>query len=479
MSGENLRMKATSRSQYKPKQLFRIYREYSHRSAEHSSLLFSHSDLTALLIPLIMEQFMSTFMGMADTVMVARVGEDVLSAVSLTDSINTLVVQVFTALAAGGTILCSQYIGQRKMKDANQAARQALISIMALAIITSSLLFIFRNEVLTLSFGSVSEAVMQNAQIYFSIVIISFPFFALFEICGSLYRACGCSRYPMLVSLYANLGNIAGNAVLIFVLNMGAAGAALSTLASRVISAIVILLSLRHGRQEIILNAYRSIRPDKRMISKILYIGIPSALENGMFQFGKLAIQSSVSTLGTAAISANALDSIFETLDGVAGIGIGIGLMTVISRCIGAHEKEQAQYYVLRLSLMAEISIAVSCFTLFALGNPIISLAGLKGESASLCWQMLIIITICKPILWVPAFIPPYAFRAAGDVKYSMIVSSLSMWFCRVALTIFLIRVAGVGLVSVWIGMFTDWAIRGILYTIHFIKGKWMMYHLS
>ena len=274
--------------------------------------------------------------------------------------------------------------------------------------------------------------------------------------------------------MISNILNIAGNAFLIFGLDMGVEGAAISTLVSRIFCTVVVFYQLSKPRQEIVLNDYLSIRPDFPLIVKILAVGVPSGIENGMFQFGKLAIQSTVSTLGTAAIAAQAMTIIFENVNGVAGIGIGIGLMTVVGQAIGAGRKEEAKYYIVKLSLYAEVAVLLSCLFVFALAKPAMWLAGMEAESAALCFQMVIAITIAKPLVWVLSFIPAYGMRAAGDVKFSMIVATGTMWLCRVALAVFCMRVLHTGPMGVWIGMFADWTIRGIIFFIRYLSGKWM-----
>jgi multidrug resistance protein, MATE family len=197
-----------------------------------------------------------------------------------------------------------------------------------------------------------------------------------------------------------------------------------------------------------------------------------------MFQFGKLAIQSTVSTLGTAAIAANAVTNILENLNGVAAQGVGIGLMTIVGQCIGAGRKDEAIYYIKKLSKMAEAAIIISCLVVFALCRPITILGGMEAESARMCFEMTLFITITKPISWVLSFIPAYGMRAAGDVKFSMITSCASMWLCRVSFTIFLCRVYGFGPIAVWIGMFADWTVRGIVFTIRFHSRRWLNHHI-
>ena len=414
----------------------------------NSDHIYSNLDLKKLLIPIIVEQLLSCLMGTVDTMMVSNVGSAAISAVSLVDSINVLVIQALSALAAGGAILCSQYLGSHNEKSANHAARQVLLVMAVLSTALSLLCLLFRVPLLHFIFGKVEADVMANSQSYFLFTLLSFPFIGLYDAGASIMRAQNDSRRPMIISVISNFLNIGGNAILIFGLNMGVAGAAISTLISRIFCAVVVIWQLRGEKEPISVRNYLSIRPDFSLIKNILYIGIPSGIENSMFQFGKLAIQSTVSTLGTIAIAAQAMTNILEMLNGVAAMGIGIGLMTVVGQCLGAGRKDEAVYYIKKLSRLA--------------------------ESAKLCFNMVIFITITKPISWVLSFIPAYGMRAAGDVKFSMITSCCTMWLCRVSLCIYLCRVWGFGPIAVWIGMFADWSLRAIIFTIRFHSRKWL-----
>lgn len=436
--------------------------------------MFSNAALRKLLIPIMVEQFLNSFMGMADTMMVSRVGSAAMSAVSLVDAFNVLIIQVFSAMATGAAIICSQYLGRRDNKDSNRAAEQVTLTVIVISLVLTLLCMMFCHPLLKLMFGSIDADVMANSVTYYYITVLSFPFLALSNAGSAFFRAGGESKFPMRVSVFCNALNIVGNAILIFGLNMGVAGAALSTLFSRIIGAFILFWFLRKPKQPIVLDHYLRIRPDYPLIWRILAIGIPSGIENSMFQFGKLAIQSSVSTLGTTAIAAQAMTIIMESLNGIAGIGIGIGLMTVVGQCIGAGRQEEAKYYIVKLCGYAELAIIASCLFVFAVTKPVIWLAGMDEASADLCFQMVTAITIVKPIVWTLSFIPAYGMRAAGDVKFSMIASSMTMWFCRVAICIYLIRVMGFGPMAVWIGMFSDWTVRGIIYTVRFFSGRWL-----
>lgn len=451
---------------------------YDKSKVDYGNLLFPRRALWMLLIPLIIEQMLNSLMGMVDTLMVSRVGAEAISAVSLVDSINNLVLQVFAAMAAGAAIICSQYLGRKDEKGCNDAAKQIVLTVVVISSVIMIIGVGFRKPLLHLIFGSVEEAVMTNAQMYFLITALSYPFIALFQAGAAFYRACGNSKFTMKTALIANVANIVGNTLFIFILQMGAAGAAISTLISRALCAFVVFYALRKPGYAIQLKNYFSIRPDLNLIVKILAIGVPSGIENGMFQFGKLAIQSTVSLMGTAAIAAQGMASIIENLNGIMGIGIGIGLMTVVGETLGAGRKEEAVYYVKKLCIVSEVVIIASCLLLYALVRPITYFGGMEPESAKMCIFMVTCITIVKPLIWVMAFVPAYGFRAAGDVKFTMTVSMLTMWLCRVTLSIVLARVFGFGPIAVWIGMFSDWALRGVIFTIRFRNRKWLNHHV-
>ena len=449
---------------------------YDKSKIDYGNLLFPRRALWMLLIPLIIEQMLNSLMGMVDTLMVSRVGAEAISAVSLVDSINNLVLQVFAAMAAGAAIICSQYLGRKDEKGCNDAAKQIVLTVVVISSVIMIIGVGFRKPLLHLIFGSVEEAVMTNAQIYFLITALSYPFIALFQAGAAFYRACGNSKFTMKTALIANVANIVGNTLFIFVLQMGAAGAAISTLISRALCAFVVFYALRKPGYAIQLKNYFSIRPDLNLIVKILAIGVPSGIENGMFQFGKLAIQSTVSSLGTAAIAAQAMTIIFENVHGMAAVGIGIGLMTVVGQSIGAGRQEEAKYYIVKLAGYAEVAMIISCILVYIAARPVTVLAGMSEESTALCMQMILAITIVKPLLWVPSFTPPNGLRAAGDVRFSMITATLTMWLCRVALSIFLMRVVKTGPIGVWYGMFADWGVRGVIFTIRFVRGKWLRF---
>jgi len=448
---------------------------YDKEQIDWRNILFDNRTLFWLLLPIVIEQFLNSLMGMVDTMMVTAVGSEAISAVALVDSINNLVIQIFAAMASGAAIICSQYIGGGNKKESSRAAGQVVLTVFVISLSITVFCMIGGERLLRLIFGTVEDAVMENALRYFMITALSYPFLALFGAGAAFFRASGDSKFPTKVSVVSNVMNVTGNVLFIYGFHWGVTGAAVATLSARVFSTLVVFYCLRRPGQTIVVRDYLKIRPDMPLILKIMAIGVPAGIENGMFQFGKLAIQSTVSTMGTIAISAQAMADILELVNGIFSNSVGIGLMTVVGQCIGARRKEEARYYIVKLMGIAWAGVFVSCLLVLAVTKPVTWLSGMEPEAAQMCFEMVAAMTIVKPLVWVGAFGIPYGLRAAGDVRFPMVVSVITMWSCRVALCIFLVRVFHFGLIAVWLGMFVDWTVRAVIFTARFLSGKWLL----
>lgn len=449
-------------------------KRYDKKQIDWNNLLFDNKTLFWLLLPIVIEQFLNSLMGMADTMMVSTVGSEAISAVALVDSINNLVIQIFSAMAAGAAIVCSRYIGSENKKESSRAAGQVVLTVFVIALSITMFCILGGERLLRLIFGTVEQSVMENALLYFMITVISYPFLGLFSAGAAFYRASGNSKFPTKVSVISNMINVTGNALFIYGFRWGVMGAAFATLLARIFSTVVIYYCLRKPGQTIVVRDYFKLRPDMPLIMAIMAIGVPAGIENGMFQFGKLAVQSTVSTMGTVAISAQAMTDILELVNGIFSNSVGIGLMTVVGQCIGARRQEEAKYYIVKLMGIAWIGVLVSCFLVLAVTKPVTWISGMEPDAARMCFEMVAAMTVVKPLVWVGAFGLPYGFRAAGDVKFPMLVSVSSMWCCRVGLCIFLVRVFHFGLMGVWIGIFTDWIVRAVIFSMRFMRGKWL-----
>lgn len=437
-------------------------------------MLFTRRDLAALIIPLIIEQLLAITIGMADTMMVASVGEAAVSAVSLVDSINILLINIFSALATGGAVIASQYLGRNDEGTACLAAKQLTYAVTALSGLFMLFSIVFRTSLLRLLFGAIDEEVMEGAKIYFLLSAISYPFLGLYNAGAALFRAMGNSKVSMLTSILMNGLNIIGNAILIFVFHMGVTGAAAATLASRIIGAVLMGVLICNKKNPIHIDAIFKYRPDFTLVKNILRIGIPNGLENGMFQLGRLLVQSLIASFGTAAIAANAVGNNLASMQTLPGTAIGLAIITVVGRCIGAKSKEQAKHYTVTLMALTHICILVASLTIAVLSKPLISLYGLSGETSAIAFELIMLFSVACVIFWPSSFALPNSFRAASDARYPMIISIISMWTCRIGLSYVFGGWMGMGVLGVWIAMVCDWIFRGIFFVVRYFRGKWL-----
>ena len=437
--------------------------------------LFTRQALVALLLPLIAEQALSVTIGLADTLMVSSVGEAAVSGVSLVDSFNTLMIQVMSALATGGAVVTSQYIGHREPKNAKAAAAQILFVLASFSLVVAAVVVVGRHAILRGIFGSIDADVMRYAETYFLLSALSYPFIGLYNAGAALFRAQGNSKISMLSSLVMNVINIGGNAVLIFGFGMGVLGAALASLVSRAVSCLVVLYLLQKPACPLRVDGLRALAPDGGLIRRILRVGIPAGIENGMFQIGKLSVSSLTSTLGTAAIAANAVAGNISSFLNVPASAVGIGALTVVGQCLGAGEKVQAKRYSRLLLLTAYAGDWVMNLSgLIFLNKLALSWFNLSPDAYGMALELMVWFNAVSLILWPSSFTLPNILRAAGDAAFTMTVSVISMWVFRVAFCYLMVLKFHCGLLFIWMGMFLDWAMRSLFFCVRFVRGRWM-----
>lgn len=457
--------------------------------------LFSNRDLVKIAVPLIIQQVLAVTIGAADTMMVSSAGEAAVSGVSLVNTLDTMLVLIFSSLVSGGSVVVSQFLGQKNPETARSAAKQLLVASTAVATVVTVLVLSFRGPLLNLLFGEVEADVMQHATDYFSIIALSFPLLAIESSGVSLFRVMGNSLVSMLCSLAMNLINLTGNAILIYGFGMGAAGAAAATLVSRLFGAVLMLVLLRNRTRPVYVDRLLSYRPDRAVIKEILRLGIPNGIENGMFQFGKLLTQSLISSMGTAAIAANAVAATLANFQYMPGTAFSNTMITVVGRCVGAQEKKQAKYYARILTGATYVCLWLVVLATFLFAKPIIAAYGLSEESAAIAHKLILYHAVCASVLWPIAFTLPSSLRAASDVRFPLVVSMFSMWAFRVALsyvfslesvtlfgwTLFGVEIPalvipglGLGPLGVWVAMTVDWVFRAVLFSVRHFSGKWL-----
>ena len=436
-------------------------------------MMFSKNDLKKLLIPLIIEQFLSVLVGMLDVIMVAGVGEAAVSGVSLVDAINLLLIQLLAAMATGGAVVAGQALGCKNEERGCRAANQLLLVTTVLSLIIMILSLVGNGVILRVLFGKIEADVMENARIYFYITAISFPFLAIYNSCAALYRVMGNSNISMKTSLIMNGINVVGNAIGVYVLKVGVVGVAVPTLISRMVAALIMLVIIRNEKNPLHVDKYLRLGYDPHMIRQILSIGVPSGMENGMFQLGKIMVQSLVSTMGTTAIAGFAVAGNLANLEYLPGNAIGMGLITVASQCVGAKEFDQVKYYTkkfvfLNYGIVFAIVLVIDLFC-----KPIVGIYNLSPEAASAAIGLIVYHGFAM-ILWPPGFLLPNALRAASDVTFTMIIAVFSMWTFRIGLAYLFVKAFHAPVLFVWVAMSIDWIFRFVMFLWRMASGKWM-----
>ena len=440
---------------------------------DRSHYLFSNRELANLIGPLVIEQLLAVFVGMADSIMVANVGEAAVSGVSLVDNIMILIINIFAALATGGAVVAGQYIGRKDEKSACKAATQLVWFVSLSAVAIMILVYFGKDIILNQVFGHITAEVKGHADIYLLIVTASIPFIALYNGGAAIFRAMGNSQVSMRVSLLMNAINVTGNAILVFGLRIGTAGVAIPTLISRMAAAIVITVLLCNQTRILHIERTLKIRFDGRMIRKILAIGVPNGLENSMFQLGKILVLSLVSTFGTYAIAANAVSNAIALFQILPGMAISLAITTVISQCVGANDYEQVRYYLKKLLAIIYVAM-VGTVALIFLALPLILKAyNLSDQTAAAATNIIHFHGISAMIIWPLSFALPAAYRAAGDAKACMYTSIVSMWIFRIGFSYLVGKYMGLGVFGVWVAMVIDWVVRAICFIIRYLNGKW------
>ena len=434
--------------------------------------LFSKKDLRTLIIPLILEQTLAITVGMADTMMISSAGEAAVSGVSLVDMFNNLIISVLAALATGGAVVTSQCIGAGRREEACRSARQLVFTEAAITIGISVLVLLFHRQILGLFFGQIEADVMQNAIIYLIISVFSFPLLAVYDSCAALYRSMGNAQITLKISLLMNVINVVGNAIGVYVLKLGVAGVAIPSLVSRGVAGVV-LFTFLHNPDNLVFLTRGKFKVDATIVKRILFIGIPSGIENGIFQLGRVLVVSIIAAFGTSQIAANGVANSLDSMGCIVGQAMSLAMITVIGRCVGAGEEGQVRYYTKKLLGETYFYTAVINSIILLLLPWILQIYGLGEETTRLSYILVMIHDGMAIFLWPASFVLPNMLRACNDVKYTMVVSIFSMITFRIGFSYLFGVHMGWMAVGVWAAMVIDWVFRVLCFVGRYLAGTW------
>ena len=444
------------------------------------TIQFDRRFLIKLVMPLIIEQVLAVSVGMADMIMVSGTGETAVSGVSLVNTISNLLIYVFTALATGGAVVAAQAVGAKRKDMANIVSNQLILICFAVSLVITTVCLLLNRQILGLIYGSVEVDVMENAVLYFYITSFSFPFIAVYYGATALFRSMGNSKLSLYVSATMNILNIIGNAIFVFGFNMGIAGVGYSTLISRAIAGIVVIMTLRNQNLDLHIDKYLRLGWNWAVQKKILALGIPSGIDSAMFQIGKLFTQALIVSFGTASIAANATASTIELLATIPASATGHAITTIVGQCVGAGDYPSAKKYIKKLMGWAYAMLWIENIIIVFLTPCIASWYNLSAEGDRLARILIWYHSACCVLMWPAAWTLQSVLRASGDVKYLMTASILIMWVFRIGFAYLLTwgnRLLGSplpGVLCVWIAMTIDWFARCISNITRIKSGKWI-----
>lgn len=440
--------------------------------------IYSNRALLALFIPLLIEYALEFCVGLADSIMVASLGEAAISGVSLVDFLVQLLIFSFSALATGGAVVAGQYLGDKQIEKAQNSATQLVWFSSILSTLLMICVIIFRHVLIGTLFGQIEADVWQNAEMYLYIVALSIPFLAIYNAGAAIFRTTNNADLPMKILLVCDVLNVIGNAICIYYLGWDVRGVAIPTVISRALSAILIMYFATDDNYKLHIKKTLKHKFDFKILRKVLQVGIPYGVENGLFQLGRILVLSIVSTFGTMAIAANSVGYAIGIFSVLPGFAINLGLTAIISNCVGADDYQQARYYNKKCLVIVIISHVIINVLIFLFLPLILGIYNLSSETAAMTTEMVIWHGIFAIIIWPISFTLPSTFRGAGDSKSVMYISLAVMFTCRIALSYVIADWLGIGVFGTWIAMFIDWYVRAAIYVYRYFSNKWTNYRV-
>lgn len=435
--------------------------------------MFTNKDLKNMIIPLFFEQLLIMLVGITDIFVVSYAGESAVSGVSLVNMFDTIFIYLFTALASGGAVVISQYIGKKDKTQSVKASSQLLMFSTLFSIVLSILVLVFHKGLLTLLFGKVENSVMEACVTYLRISACSYPALAIYNAGAALCRSMGKTKVTMYVSIISNVINVIGNIIGVFVLHAGVAGVAYPSLIARIFSAVAITIVCFNKKYDAYYVKEWILKLDKTLLSKILKIAAPNGIENGIFQLVKVALSSVIALFGTYQIAANGVAQSIWSLAALIGVTMGPVYITVIGQCMGAHDIKSATYYYKKLmKLTLVVSIAWNVFA-FLITPIFMRFYALSPETKELVIILVLIHNVFNTVAFPFSGPLSNGLRAAGDVKFTMIVSIASTVLGRFIFSIIFGVYLNMGVIGIAFAMCLDWSVRGIIFFLRFKSNKW------
>ncbi len=436
--------------------------------------MFTQKDLRRLVLPIFLDQLLLAGVGIVSTLLLSYAGEAAVSAVSLVEMLNVLIISLLLAVSTGGTVVLAQIIGSKRLEFAQKAAGQLMVLTLIVAFVFVAFVLVLGQPILNLLFGSVDPDVMRAARIYFIISSLSYPFMALYNSSAGMFRAMGNSRIPMLGSMILNISSVIGFGLAIFIFKAGITGVAIASLTSRVIASLFLLRLNFNPELMVSLDKKRLFIWDKVLIQRIIQVALPNSIENGVTQLGRVFLASIIALFGTAQITANGIVNSLGAFALSYSMALVFASVTVVGQCVGAKEYEQARLYAKKLMRQGQLVTLVLAVLEILLLPLLLKFYTISDEARTLTYQVMILHNTIAVLFWTPGFMLASSLRAAGDARFTMMVSLTAMFIFRIPAAYLFAVVLDFGVMGVMMAMGVDWFYRFTINQIRLKGDKWL-----
>ncbi|MEJ8545068.1 MATE family efflux transporter [Brevibacillus borstelensis] len=430
-------------------------------------------NLFLLTWPIFLELFLFMLMGSADTFMLSAVSDNAVSAVGAANQYIFIAILIMEVIGNGASIVIAQYIGSKKLEDAAKISAIAVTLNLMIGVVISACFILFGKTLL--QSVNLQGDILHYAQTYITIVGGGLFLQAVINTLASIIRTYGYTKESMLVSLGMNVIHVAGNYLLIFghlgFPQLGVEGAAISTVASRLISLFIFFwLLYRLIEVRIAVRDYFSFSVE--YIKKILRIGIPSAFEQVTYNTCQTVFLYYATILGAVEMASRQYVMNISTFIYLFSLAIGMGTAIVTGRMVGAGRTEEAYRRVwksLRWGLFLTIAVNI---VVILFREPIIELFTEDREIIALATQILLLSILLESGRTFNLILIN-SLRAAGDAKFPVYMGLLSMVCMSLPLGYFLAFSLDLGLAGIWLAIAADEWTRGILMFFRWRSRAW------
>jgi putative MATE family efflux protein len=431
----------------------------------------------ALAGPVLVQELALVLTGTVVLALASHLGAASVAAIGMIDALGFLLNAVYGGLAIGATVTVAHCLGAGRRHDLRAVAFSALLLALGSAACIAALLWFTRGLWIAALLPGAEASVVTQADRYFRwLIVAGLPTSLVIVSCGVL-RGMVRTGAAMRVQVTMNLLQIVLAALFMNGANGGVAGAGAALLTARTAGVALALISLWPTLQRGAAHGGGGWPVQVNFMRSILRVGWPAALETSFFHVGKLLTQTMVVGLGTAAMASNFVAFSVSALLYAPGTALGVAATTLVGMRLGAGQVLIARRMLRRLVRSASWALTALAMAVLPFSWLLAGLFGNDPEVTRMAGWLIALSCLFMPV-WAASFVLPAGLRGAGDTRYVLVVATATMWGLRIAAGYVLGIVLGLGVIGVWLGMFGDWVVRGVLFRKRLRSPAWSQHRL-